>query len=170
MGDWSRSEALVLRWAEISRDPALSALPYKIELNRWGKIEMSPASFRHGRLQAAIAIQLAGRLPDGEALTDIPILTELGVRVPDVAWASHAYLAANGDASPAARAPEICIEIVSPSNPDEEMRDKTAAYLAAGALEVWLVAEDGTVQYFDRNGPRSDSALTGRLTLPGRST
>ena len=129
---------------------------------------MSPASFRHGRLQAAIAVQLTRQLPDGEALTGVPVLTELGVRVPDVAWASREYLDANGDASPASRAPEICIEIVSPSNADEAMRDKTAAYLDAGAVEVWLVGEDGSVRYFDRDGVRFASALAGPLVLPSR--
>ena len=37
------------------------------------------------------------------------------------------------------RAPELCIEVVSPSNSRKEMSEKTRAYLAAGAHEVWIV-------------------------------
>ena len=36
-------------------------------------------------------------------------------------------------------APEICIEVVSPSNSVKELSEKTDAYLAAGAEEVWLI-------------------------------
>ncbi len=36
-------------------------------------------------------------------------------------------------------APEIAIEILSPSNRPGEMRDKTHDYFSAGALRVWIV-------------------------------
>jgi len=45
MGNLHTAEALTLRWAEVCRDASLENLPYKIELNAWGKIEMSPAIF-----------------------------------------------------------------------------------------------------------------------------
>lgn len=168
MGNLSTPEALALRWAEIINDPVLSDLPYKVELNLWGKIEMTPATFWHGRLQGAIAAQLAQQLSGGEALTEIPVVTEIGVRVPDVAWGSKAYLDANADASPAPRAPEICIEIVSPSNSDDEIREKIRAYVAAGAEEVWIVAEDGTIGFHDSTGPRPASRFPVRIVLPKR--
>ena len=56
MGNLATPEALTLRWAEVCRDPSLQDLPYKIELNSWGKIEMSPASYRHALLQGAVAV------------------------------------------------------------------------------------------------------------------
>jgi Uma2 family endonuclease len=37
------------------------------------------------------------------------------------------------------RAPELCIEIVLPSNSRKELTEKIGAYLAAGAEEVWIV-------------------------------
>ena len=49
MGHNATSEALAMRWTEVCNDPALRSLPYKIELNAWGKIEISPASNRQGR-------------------------------------------------------------------------------------------------------------------------
>ena len=71
MGNLTTSEALSLRWAEVERDPALRDLPYKIELNRHGKIEMSPANNRHARLQGYIAGEFARQLGHGEVLTRI---------------------------------------------------------------------------------------------------
>lgn len=158
-----------MRWAEAERDATLRELPYKIELNSWGKIEMSPASFWHGRLQGAVASQLAPQLPDGEVLTEVPVQTAIGIRVPDVAWASAEFLSLNADSSPAPRAPEICIEIVSPSNSQEEIKEKISAYLNAGALEVWIVSENGETKYFDLEGERKTSRFPVRLVLPTRS-
>jgi Uma2 family endonuclease len=168
MGNISSPEQLRLRWAELVGDPVLSDLPYKIEVNLWGKVEMTPATFWHGRMQAAVAAQLAQQLPEGEALTEVPVLTEIGVRVPDVAWGSREYLAANADASPAPRAPEICVEIVSQSNSDDEIRAKVRAYLAAGAQEVWVLSEDGDMRVHDAHGERHASAFRVRLSLPTR--
>jgi Uma2 family endonuclease len=166
MGNLATPETLALRWAEVMRDPSLRDLPYKIELNAWGKIEMSPANNRHARLQGAITAALARLLSGGEVLTECPVLTQIGVRVPDVAWASSAFVQQHGEATPYPRAPELCVEIVSPSNSDAEMSEKTKAYLAAGASEVWLVSEAGEIRYFDAGGARADSRYGISLALP----
>ena len=166
MGHLSSQEALALRWAELCADPLLRDLPYKIELNAWGKIEMSPASNRHARLQGAVTAELARQLPSGAVLTASPIATEIGGRVPDVVWASTAFIARHGDSTPFGQAPEICIEVRSRSNSDEEMQAKRNAYLAAGALEVWIVSEGGSVEIFDASGRCEASRFGVRLTLP----
>ncbi|MGH6609637.1 MAG: Uma2 family endonuclease [Burkholderiaceae bacterium] len=111
MGNLTSHEALALRWAELIHDPTLSDLPYKIELNNFGKLEMSPASNRHGRLQARIAAGLIRQLTDGDVLTECSIFTELGVSVPAVAWASNDFLNRHGEETPYPEAPEICVEI-----------------------------------------------------------
>src|SRR3954463_10841229 len=92
MGNLATPEALALRWDEVCRDPSLQDLPYKIELNVWGKVEMSPASNRHGRLQAELAAELKRQLPRGTVITECSILTRIGIRVPDVVWASSEFL------------------------------------------------------------------------------
>jgi len=166
MGNVTTREALALRWAEVLRDPVLQDLPYKIELNTWGKVEMSPASNRHARLQALLSSELSRQLPGGLVASEASILTDIGVRVPDVIWGSAAFMQACGETTPYPQAPEICIEITSPSNSDEEIREKTRAYLAAGATEVWIVAEAGTIQYFDRNGGRAATQFPVALSLP----
>jgi Uma2 family endonuclease len=158
--------SLAQRWAEVVADPALRDLPYKIELNAWGKIEMTPASNRHGRLQARTASELNRQLSEGDAITEASVLTDIGVRVPDVVWASAAFLKAHGEETPFSSAPEICVEILSPSKTEAETREKVRAYLAAGAEEVWLVREDGRAAFFDRAGERSAFRFPVRLELP----
>jgi Uma2 family endonuclease len=165
MGNVATPESLILRWNEVVRDPTLQDLPYKIELNAWGKIEMSPASNRHGRLQALVGSELMRQL-GGVAISECSILTRIGIRVPDVAWASHEFMRQYGEITPYVKAPEICVEIVSPSNVQAEIDEKLAAYLAAGAAEVWLVSEDGAIRRFDRSGELAASAFAVALTLP----
>lgn len=157
-----------MRWTEVANDPVLRDLPYKVELNAYGKIEMSPATTRHARLRAHIAAEFARQLHDGIVLTECPVLTSFGVRVPDAAWASPSFFAKHGEASPLPKVPEICVEVVSPSNSDEELRQKIAAYLAAGAREVWIVSEDGAIQFFDGQGARPTSGFPVRISLPAR--
>jgi Uma2 family endonuclease len=166
MGNLATPEALIARWAEVCRDPSLQDLPYKIELNAWGKVEMSPASNRHSRLQGIIALALGTQLKDGGILPECSILTSIGIRVPDVAWASSRFLAAYGEITPFMRAPEICVEVVSISNVQAEIIEKTGAYLAAGAVEVWIVAEDGSIRYFGADGERPASAFPVTVSLP----
>jgi len=166
MGNVTTPEALSLRWAEVLNDPALRDLPYKIELNAWGKIEMTPASNRHGRLQSLVGAELLRQLSQGIVINEASILTDIGVRVADVAWGSPDFLRIHGEQTPYPQAPDICIEIVSPSNSDAEMHEKTRAYLAAGAKEVWQVSEDGTVRYFDVNGEKLRSDFPVSISLP----
>jgi Uma2 family endonuclease len=166
MGTLATPQALLHRWEEMQRDPALQDLPYKIELNAWGKVEMSPASVRHGQLQAAVVEELKLKLRDGVSIVECPVLTDIGIRVPDVAWASAQFMHQHGGISPLPRAPEICVEVISTSNVDAEITEKTRAYLAAGAQEVWLVAENGAVRLIDRSGEKPCSLFGAAMTLP----
>ena len=147
-------------------DPTLQDLPYKIELNAWGKVEMSPASNRHGRLQAELAAELKRQLPRGTVITECSILTRIGIRVPDVIWASGDFLRDFAEITPYMHAPEICIEIVSPSNVQAETEEKKAAYLKAGAREVWIVSEQGTIRFFGPGGEKPASDIAAPITLP----
>ena len=157
MGQLTTPEALTLRWAELMHDATLRDLPYKIELNAWGSIEMSPTSFQHSNRQGYLAKELGSQLPDGEVLIELAILTDIGVRVPDVARGSRRYVEAHQGLTPVPRAPEICVEVLSPSNSDAEIREKTRAYLAAGAEEVWIVTDEGSWHIFTGQGEQPAS-------------
>jgi Uma2 family endonuclease len=166
MGLHTAYETLVLRWAELCNDTSLHDLPFKIELNSYGTMEMSPANTRHARYQAAIAHELAGQLPHGTAFTECGVATvDEGVRVPDVAWGSAEFVKRHGDATPLPQAPEICVEVLSPSNTKEEIEMKIRVFLAAGALEVWIVAVSGHIQVHSAEGPQAKSRYPVAITL-----
>ena len=153
-------------WSEVINSPYLKDLPFKIELNRYGKIEMSPASNKHGRLQVYLSILLERQLKKGVALTECSIQTCEGVKVADVAWCSREFIKQYGYETPYSHAPEICVEIVSPSNSKEEMAHKIRWYLQAGAKEVWIVWEQGVIEYYDVSGKLVQSAYGLNVKLP----
>lgn len=159
MGHTATKELLVARWTELVNDPSLHDLPYKIELNQEGTIEMSPASNRHGMQQAQVARDLGNALTGGAVITECSVLTDIGVRVSDVAWASAEFLGREGENTPFGRAPEICVGIRSPSNTDREISEKVRAYLAAGAVEVWIVDEAGARRIYGPDGERETSGF-----------
>jgi len=146
-----RHEQHLARWKQLGADPELAKLPGKIETDRLGRILMSPPPFfDHVRHVAGIIELLHGHLPAGKALAETPIVTSDGVKVTDAAWISARYAAELEGQHPAAleRAPEICVEVLSPSNTDEEMAEKRALYFEAGAQEVWLCALDGKITFY----------------------
>lgn len=155
-----------MQWSEVVDNPYFENLPFKIELNRYGKVEMTPASNKHGRLQFHIGTLLERKLKKGEALIECSIQTTEGVKVADVAWCSKAFIKQYGYETPYSHAPEICIEIVSPSNSKEEMINKAQLYLHTGAEEVWIVWESGTVDYYGKMGKLALSGYGISIKLP----
>lgn len=147
-----------MQWQEVLADKSLRDLPYKIELTEYGTIEMSPTSFTHSYLQGTLAFLLRTQL-GGKIFTELAIYTDKGVKVPDVAWGSEDYFQQHKNDLTATSAPELCIEIISASNSKLEMKAKVSLYLKAGAIEVWLVSEQGNIQYFDANGQREASCF-----------
>jgi Uma2 family endonuclease len=148
-----------MEWADICRDSALRNLPYKIQTDRWGNIVMSPASNEHGILQAGIVGTLAGLVRSGTIVSECSVQTRAGVKVADVAWASEAFMARNRGRNPFPEGPEICVEILSPSNSRAEMAEKKALYFAAGTMEFWLCEADGAVTFFGREGALARSRI-----------
>jgi Uma2 family endonuclease len=141
-----------MQWSEVIDNPYFKNLPFKIELNRYGKVEMIHASNKRGSLQFHIGTLLERKLKKGEVLMECSVQTTEGVKVADVAWCSKAFIKQYGYQTPYSHAPELCIEIVSPSNPREEMTNKVQLYLQAGAEEVWIVWENGIVDYYGKTG------------------
>ncbi len=154
-----------MRWSDVLSDPSLRDLPYKIELDEYGRIVMSPASNRHGIQQAKLVRLLAQMLLDGEIATECSIATHLGVRVADVVWMSSGFLAKYGEQTPYPQAPELCVEILSPSNSQREMEEKIRLYLGYGAIEVWVVDTEGMIILFGAEGKRERSIIAG-ITAP----
>lgn len=123
-------EELAERYRALCADNRYANLPGKVELDPWGRMVMSPpASYYHGVIQAKLvrALDLLG----GQASIEAPIVTSAGILVADLGWASAQFIGRHAKESPLSRAPEICIEVLSPSNSVKEIREKIDAYLAA---------------------------------------
>ena len=61
--------------------------------------------------------------------------------------------------TPYAKAPEICVEILSPSNSEAEMKEKRALYFEAGAVEVWECDQDGVMTFYLESGVMEQSGI-----------
>ena len=148
-----------MTWEEIAAHPAFRDLPFRIETNERGQIVMSPTSNRHSMVQARIERLLDEHVEGGRAFPECSIKTAKGVKVADVVWVSDAFLQAHGDEFAYSVAPEVCVEVRSPSNTDAEMEEKITLYLAKGAQEVWLCDPDDQVTFFSHEGSIERSRL-----------
>lgn len=156
---------LVKRWEEALENPYLKNLPYKIELNKFGQLLMSPASNRHGRTQFDVGTEIKARKQSGVIIIECSILTSEGVKVADVAWASDEFIAEFGEQTPYPKAPEICVEVKSPANSKSEMEEKIRLYLEKGAQEVWIVDEKSKTTFYTHTGKISKSKLVENFKL-----
>ena len=146
-----------MQWTEVLASPYLRDLPFKIETNEWGQIVMSPAKNLHGALQTRVAALLDKAL-HGTVVTECSVQTSKGVKVADVAWLSSEFVDEHGwDEDPFLLAPEICVEIKSPSNSNTMLAEKAQLYLARGAKEVWLVDAKGATTIIGAGGERKKS-------------
>lgn len=148
-----------LTWEEVCAFPQLNDLPFKIETNEWGQIVMSPTRLKHGAFQARIARYMADFLGRGEVITEAAIKTSKGAKVAHVAWFSAERWEKVKEEFDASIAPEICVEILSPSNANAEIEQKKQLYFEAGATEVWTWDAEGTVQFFHPEQAIKISAL-----------
>ena len=156
---------LVVKWQELMNNPFFRDVPYKVELNKFGQILMSPASNRHGILQFNVGSKIKEKLGRGIIVTECSILTSEGVRVADVAWLSSEFFAEFGEKTPYPKAPEICVKVKSPANSKAEMDEKIRLYLEKGALEVWIVDEYAKVSFYSHTGKIKTSKLVKNFNL-----
>ncbi len=149
--------ALAARYRELCDDPYFANIPGKIELDAWGRLLMSPATTRHSVVQSRLNRRLD--FPGGECLVEVPIAPDAGLLVVDVAWMSTSFMAAHASESPFLAAPELCVEVASPSNSKRELREEIAAYLHAGAVEAWVVyPQSRRIERFGPSGAMTASA------------
>jgi Uma2 family endonuclease len=149
-----------MTWEEICEDKLLATLPYRIESDRWGNIVMSPPPpSRHGEYQGEINRLLCEKMTDGRSLTECPIRTTEGVKAADVAWVSNQRRASHPNDPVYIIAPEICVEIIFPSNTDNELNERKRLYFEKGAFEFWLCGMSGQMSFFDPAGRLEQSRL-----------
>lgn len=97
------------------------------------------------------------------------------VRGPDVSFVFHPRVEGRGSGFPVG-APDIAVEVFSPSDTAAGMARKVAEYLAAGSQRVWVVYPrtrqviihhaDGTVISYDGDDVIADEELLPGFSLP----
>jgi Uma2 family endonuclease len=143
---------------------------------------VSPAARRHGSISVRISSVLAawaypralGELFDGATgfvLRSKPPL----VRCPDVAFVAAGRLSPDDIDEPVELAPDLAVEVLSPTNTVPEMLRKLNDYLGHGVRLVWIVdPEARTIAVHAPDAsPRwltSEETLDGSDVLPGFTT
>jgi len=152
----NREETLAFhrqRWAEVLADPQWADHPYRIETDAFGRIVMTPpAGGSHSGRQRNVQNQLE-RCLGGRALPECPISTADGVRAVDVGWYSDQRYASVRGQLAFETAPEICVEVMSPSNTAAEMQTKRILCFDAGAIECWVCDLDGRMTQYHHDQP-----------------
>ncbi|MEH2014418.1 Uma2 family endonuclease [Nostoc sp.] len=148
-----------MKWEEVCEHKQLQNLPFKIELNKWGQIVMSPVKIKHSFYQGRIQRLLESFLHTGEVMPECAIDTSDGVKVADVVWCSDTRFTQIEDEVSAFIAPEICVEVKSSGNTFDEMEFKKSLYLEAKAIEVWLCSEQGQMKFYNEQGELEQSLL-----------
>ena len=136
---------------------------------------MSPGMLPHNRIRDRILVLLLtfaeprklGAVVSEQAFQ----LSHRTVRVPDVAFVRTGRPLATD--RPIEGAPDLAVEVVSPSNTPREIDQRISDYFAAGCQRVWVVyPEDHEVYIYGLAGVtrrRGDNLLQDAELLPGFS-
>ena len=142
-------------------------------------IELAPPNDEHGSTSLNVGYAFKGysrRRGVGQVRVETGYRLRQGpdtVRGPDVSFVFQPRVEGRGSGFPVG-APDIAVEVVSPSNTAAEVARKVGEYLAAGSLRVWVVypagrrvvvhRADGSVLSYG-----GDDVITDEELLPGFS-
>jgi len=126
---------------------ALTSDENHYEIVKGELIKMVPASARHGKFASRLVHALASCMGEhdlGQVYTAEPGFQleakPLTIRAPDVAFVRRERIPPEGEPEGYwAIAPDLVVEIVSPSETAEDVHQKVADYLRAGTRLLWLV-------------------------------
>lgn len=145
-------------------------------------IPMSPTGFQHNFvtkrtfrvLDDFVEARDLGYI-GGDGLIFVLHVDEEGVRhtrIPDVFFIRKERLPDFDFTKPFPGAPDLAIEVVSPSEDEETILDKLESYFTYGSEQVWVLypAHKAVYQYFDLKTVkiyRDDDVLTAESLFPG---
>lgn len=152
----------------------------RTELVRGELIEMSPVGGRHACLVARL-LHWMYQYAIGKKMGAVG--TEWGfvlardpdvVRAPDIAFVAAARVAGAESEGFFAGAPDLAVEVLSPSDKASDIQAKTRDYLVAGARLVWVIdSETQTVTIYRPSGEAhvysGSDEVSGEAILPGFS-
>lgn len=150
----------------------------RYELVKGELVEITPVGPRHGW----IVVRLAAQLNKYVEAHDLGyVMVEAGfclecqpdtVRAPDIAFLTRERMPPEDHEGFVPGAPDLAVEVVSPSERDTDIQDKVMDYLRLGTRLVWIVRPrqrtitvyrpDGTVQLLQET-----DILDGAEVLPG---
>lgn len=145
----------------------------------YGEIkERSMPSPVHGRIQLKIGAKLLSHVEEnnlGVVYTETHFeFAEKLSRVPDVAFVSFGRFPESGedDTSRWHIAPDLAVEVISPTDDYEDVQEKITEYFTFGVLQVWIVSPESRTLtvYFSRTNVKiltETDELTGEEILPG---
>ena len=132
---------------------------HRVETDRHGRLVVHrPLTAQHGALQSEVVTRLHQLSPEGVSVTVCPVSTSDGVKLVDASWMSRERYEPMRDCEIFETAPEICIEILSPSNTRAEMEERRDLYFEIGCLEFWTVGATGKVRFFGAGGMELDGS------------
>jgi len=150
------------RWAAWCADERLAMLDGKFETDHNGDLfYMPPPGVNHNQLASKI-MRLLDRLLGDFPSMECPVNTIAGVKVPDVVWFSPDRWKQSTNLPAHAMAPEICVEVVSPSNTTRKLNEKRDWYFDAGAEEVWRCDEHGQMSFYLKENPKTEAGSSRR--------
>ncbi len=148
------------------------------ELHNGVLIEVAGSQKRQTRLAARIIYLIMQFIEEnklGGAVSGADGTYELNLyntRIPDVAYVTAEH-DQQGEDGFYLGAPDLAIEVVSPSNTADELQQRAGEYLSAGTGLIWIVYPDQrTIDVYRPGGERivlsqSDQFLDGYEILPG---
>ena len=142
-------------------------------------VELAPPNDEHGSTAVNVGTALNNyrrRLGIGQVRVETGYTLSTGpdtVRGPDVSFVFHPRVEGRGSGFPPG-APDIAVEVFSPSDTAPEMARKVADYLAAGTQRVWVVYPAGRRVVIHRPDGSDvshdgDDVITDEELLPGFS-
>ncbi|HLY25827.1 MAG TPA: Uma2 family endonuclease [Aggregatilineales bacterium] len=147
------------------------------ELHNGVLVEVAGSARKQTRLAAWLAFLITNFImenhPGGEVsgADGTYVLSRYNTRIPDVAYISAGRLKDQKEDAFYQGAPDLAIEVVSPSNTPTEMQERAGLYLDTGSRLVWIVdAKSKTVDVYREDGKRisirGDGVLEGYDVLP----
>ena len=152
---------------------------HRYELLKGELLTMSPTSGKHGVVAMRLSRILANYIEDSDL--GLTFAAETGFRLehdpdtvlaPDFAFVSRDRISTLPDDGYVRLAPDLVVEVISPSQSDKEMRLKAVLWISLGVKQVWLVQpKKRTVELFVKTDEhvllREKDELTGGELIPG---
>ena len=153
---------------------------FRYELVRGELKKMTPAGFRHGQLVVNLTVPLGVFIKKNQL--GVVLGAETGFRLasnpdtvlaPDIAFIKHERLTPASETEKFwSGAPDLAVEVLSPSDTVYEVEEKVATWLSSGTKMVWVVNAKQRSIHVHRSGASiqtlaENDVLDGQEVIPG---